>query len=205
MWGVRVATAVVASAVGFAGCGGGNPRQDENEPAGQYRLDVVTAEFPSDQSIAERSTFKLAVRNADSKTVPNVAVTIKTDPGRDGNAPVAFGQRVEDPQLADPSRPVWIVDSIPEGSAVAHTNTWALGRLAPGETRTFEWRVTAVKPGDYRIGYEVFPGLDGKARLAEGSDKATGAFSVNIDDRPPTARVGENGEVIRGEPEDDSN
>jgi hypothetical protein len=189
--------ACAALAVGLAACGGGE-RQDEDEPRGDFRLDVVSADFPTDQAIAERSTLRIAVRNADSKDVPNVAVTIKTQPAKPGGAPVAFAQASEDPGLADPNRPVWILDRGPVGGDTAYTNTWALGRLKPGETKRFEWRVTAVQAGRYTVDYEVAPGLDGKARLANGSNGGKGSFRVSIDDTPPDARVDDDGNVIRG-------
>jgi hypothetical protein len=186
----------LVGAIALSGCGGGE-RQDADEPSGSYRLEVTRAEFPEQQQLAERSSFVVEVRNADSKTVPNVAVTVKTDPPNQGEAPVAFGARETDPDLADPTRPVWIVDRGPEGGESAYVNTWSLGALRPGESRLFEWRVTAVKAGDFTVNYEVAPGLDGKAKLASGSDGATGSFSVKIDDTPPQARVDENGDVVR--------
>lgn len=202
----RRAGVLVAAGVLISGCGGSAPRQDANEPAGDYKLEIVSAQFPADQHIAERATMRIAVRNADNRAVPNIAVTVKTDnPDKPGEATVAFGRRVDDPQLADPSRPIWVVDREPEGSAVAHTNTWARGRLAPGATATFEWRVTAVQAGSYRVGYEVWPGLDGKARLSGDAVRSKGSFLVSIDDTPPDARVGEDGKtVVRSAPEDAS-
>ena len=189
------------AALALGACGGGDARQDADETEGDYRLEIVDASFPAEQAIAERSTFSLRVRNADSKAAPNVAVTIQTEPDDADEAPVAFGQTVDDPNLADPARPIWIVDSGPTGGDTAYTNTWSLGRLEAGQEKTFEWRVTAVKAGSYKIGYELSPGLDGKARLAGGA--GTGAFDVTIDDTPPDARVDENGEVVRSKPSSD--
>lgn len=186
---------LLAGALALAGCGGGDP-QDADEPEGRYELDIVSASFPEEQSLAQPATMKIAVRNTDDRTVPHIAVTVKTDPEADDGAPQAFAQRVDDAQLADPSRPIWIVDTAPEGATVAHTNTWALPRIPPGETAEFEWEVTAVKAGDYTIDYEVFPGLDGKATLADGG-RTEGSFTVSIDDTPPDARVNADGEVVR--------
>lgn len=179
----------------LAGCGGAE-RQDADEKKGAYRVEVVSASFPSQQRIAQRATMRVKVRNADSKTLPNVALTVKTGARRPGGAPSAFGQSTGDPRLADDERPVWIVDKGPDGGTTAYTNTWALGRLRPNETKTFKWRVTAVEPGRYTIGYEAAPGLDGRARLASGS-KASGRFRVVVDDSPQDASVGPNGEVVR--------
>lgn len=189
-------------ALALAACGGGGERQDVDEPEGNYRLELVDATFPSEQSIAERSTLTIAVRNADTKTVPNVAVTIETAAQQSGGAPGAFAQNVNDTTLSDPSRPVWILDRGPVGGETAYTNTWSLGRLEPGQQKTFEWRVTAVKAGEYTVDYKIAPGLDGKAKLTGAA--GSGSFQVSIDDTPPDARVGDDGTtVIRESSEDE--
>ena len=185
----------LVAALGLAGCGGGE-RQVADEAGGTYELEIVSAKFPEQQRLAERSKMRITVRNADDRVAPHIAVTIKTAPDSEGDASLAFGQRVDDPQLADPGRPIWIVDEAPSGGQVAHTNTWALPRIAPGETAEFEWQVTAVRGGDYTIDYSVYPGLDGKAELAEDSD-AEGSFEVSIEDDPPESRVNRDGEVVR--------
>ena len=189
--------AALAAAVLFAGCGG-EPRQDENEPSGSFRLEIADAKFPASQSIAESSTMQVDVRNAGRRAAPHVAVTVAPDPSKQGEGTVAFGQRVDDSRLSDPERPVWIVDEGPEGGDSAATNTWALGRLAANQTKTFRWKVTAVQPGSYTIKYRVSPGLDGKARLA-GGGRTDGSFRVRIEDKPVPARVDGNGNVVRGE------
>jgi hypothetical protein len=190
-------TFALLAAVLVAGCGGA-PRQDEDEPTGSYKLEVTRARFPASQSISQQALLVVRVRNADSKTAPNVAVTVETDPGKEGESAGAFGQRVDDARLSDSERPVWIVNEGPKGGDSAATNTWALGSLRAGETKTFVWKVTAVEPGDYTIRYRVAPGLNGKAKLASGG-RTSGAFKVTIDDKPVPARVGADGQVIRGE------
>ena len=187
----------LATTVLVAGCGG-SPRQDEDEPSGSYRLEVTGARFPASQSIAQTAQMVVRVRNADSKAAPNVAVTVETDPAKAGSGTVAFGQRVDDDRLSDPERPVWVVDEGPTGGDSAATNTWALGRLGAGETKTFTWKVTAVEPGDYTIKYRISPGLNGKAKLASGG-RTAGSFKVTIDDKPVPARVDDDGNVVRGE------
>jgi len=185
--------AALAAALLFVACGGGE-RQDADEPEGNFRLEVVDASFPEEQSIAERSTLTIAVRNADQKAVPNVAVTLATAPKQPGGAPGAFAQLRDDPKLADPSRPVWILDRGPEGGETAYTNTWSLGRMDAGQTKTFEWRVTAVQAGDYTVDYRISPGLDGKAKLTGGGGQ--GSFRVSIEDDPPQSRIADDGETV---------
>jgi hypothetical protein len=195
MTGLLCAGALGLTAVGAAGCGGG-PRQDASEKSGHYRVEIVGASFPAKQSIADATQLKIVVRNADTKPAPNVAVTIEThDPQDPSGAPQAFASDVQDPNLSDRSRPIWIVDQGPVGGDTAYTNTWALGPLKAGEIRTFRWKVTAVKPGAYTVDYSVSPGLNGKAKQSGG--RGSGQFKVTIDDRPPDAKVGDHGQVIR--------
>jgi hypothetical protein len=180
-----------------AGCGGS--RQDADEPEGEFTLQVVDASFPARQTTAQHATMRLTVRNTDDRELPNLAVTVETEPGEKGAAPAAFGEAGSDTRLADANRPIWIVDREPEGGESAYTNTWALGRMFPGETKEVEWRLTAVRPGTYTINYRVSPGLNGKAVPANGQ-RTTGSFQVQISDEPVPARVNGKGEVVRGEP-----
>ena len=188
---------LVVTTVLVAGCGSG-PRQDADEPSGSYKLEVAAAKFPASQSIAQDSRMIVTVRNDDTKAAPNVAVTVETDPSKAGQGTVAFGQRVDDSRLSDNERPVWVVNEGPPGGDSAATNTWALGRLGAGETKTFTWKVTAVEAGSYTLRYRISPGLAGKAKLASGG-RTDGLFKVTIDDKPVPARVNDKGQVVRGE------
>jgi hypothetical protein len=187
---------VAALLVTAAGCGG--TRQDANEPSGQFKVGVTRASFPARQSIAQATKLKISVHNADSRAVPDVAVTVATKPARADAAPIAFGQADSDTRLADTAKPIWIVDQGPAGGTTAYTNTWALGRMNPGETKTFTWKLTAVKAGTYTVAYRVSPGLAGKARPAHGGN-IRGSFQVTISDKPVPARVDDNGNVVRGQ------
>ena len=151
-------------------------------------MDVAEAAFPSTQKLAKQETMRIRVRNRDDRVLPNVAVTVE-----------GFGRRSEQAGLADPNRPVWIIDDGPRGGTTAYTNTWALGRIPPGGEKTFEWRATPVKPGNHRLTYRVSAGLDGKAkaRLASGG-APQGAFQVRVDREPSQARVEpDSGDVVR--------
>ena len=194
--------AIGLCATALAGCGGGE-RQDKNEPRGEFRLEVTDAQFPSGQKLAKRSQLKINVRNSGDETVPNVAVTVS-----------GFDERLEDRGLADPERPVFVIngqpkdiggfpeskDAAPEGGETAFVDTWALGRLRAGEQKTFKWSVTAVRAGDYKLEYEVAAGLDGKARaVGVGGEAPRGTFAGTISDEAPATRIGDDGRsIIRG-------
>jgi hypothetical protein len=192
----RLILAALAALTVLSGCGG--QRQDADEPDGTFKVDIAGASFPARQHIAEQSTMRIKVRNPDNQTVPDVAVTVETKGATPGAAPISFAQSKADSRLADPSRAVWVLDAGPKGGDSAYTNTWTLGPLKSGESKTFEWKLTAVQAGDYSIAYRVSPGLDDKARLAAGS-KARGQFTVNVSDKPVPARVNSKGQVVRGE------
>jgi hypothetical protein len=195
---VRGAVLLCAAVAALAAAGCGQARQDADEPEEEYTLEVVDASFPAKQSIAQPVRMKLTVRNTDDKELPNLAVTVETEPGVKGTAPTAFGEAGADTRLADANSPVWIVDRDPEGGQTASTNTWAVGRMFPGETKEIEWRLTAVRPGTYTVNYRISPGLNGKAVPANGQ-KTTGSFRVTVSDEPVPARVNAKGEVVRGE------
>lgn len=179
--------AVVPCVVLAAGCGGGE-RQDANEPSGSFEVDVVRASFPKRQHLAQPERFVIAVRNTGSQAVPNLAVTLDS-----------FASRTQDPGVADASRAVWVVDDGPSGGDTAYVNTWAVGRLAPGQTRRLVWRVTAIRPGTHTVKWQVAAGLDGKAKaMLAGNRAPAGSITVDVSDRPADARVDpKTGRVVR--------
>jgi hypothetical protein len=192
---MRRALVVASLALLAGGCGGG-PRQDADEPSGTFKVEIVRASFPQRQHIAEPVVMRLRVRNADRRSLANVAVTVLTR-GRPGTASAAFGQtQAPGTELADSLRPIWVLDRGPTGGETADANVWDAGPLFPGQERTLTWRLVAAKAGTYSIRYRVFPGLTGRAKAARGH--TTGVFRVRIVDRPVAAHVGANGQVIRG-------
>jgi hypothetical protein len=190
----RLAVALLC-ALAVAGCGA--ERQDADAPSGQFDLDVTAASFPAKQKIAEASTLKLEVENTGDRAVPDLAVTVETDPGQDGQAPVAFGQSSDDPTLAASARPVWVLDEGPLGGESAYTNTWAVGPLGEGQSKTVEWKLTAAKAGRYTVNWRLAPALEGDVSLGDG--RTEGEFDVTISDEPVPARVDGDGDVVREE------
>jgi hypothetical protein len=183
----RLSVVASLAAVALAGCGGGE-RQDANEPSETFRVAVVRASFPTKQHLAQPERFVIAVRNTGRETVPNIAVTVNS-----------FAERSEQAGLADPERAVWIVDSSPSGGQTAYIGTWALGRLAPGQTRRFVWRVTAVKAGTHTVKWQVAAGLNGKANATLAGNRApAGSVTVDVSEKPAQAHVDpETGKVVR--------
>ena len=188
---------------GLAACGESLKRQDRDEPSGRFKVDVTRATFPEEQKLAKESHLVITVHNSGRKTVPNVAVTVN-----------GFSYRAKYPQLADPTRPIFVingkpksigtlpeaVEDAPEGGDTAYVGTWALGKLRPGHDRTFRWNVTAVKAGRFKISYQVAAGLHGKAKAVDARGRRPGgSFAGTVQEKPPVTRVAEDGEtVVRG-------
>ena len=197
---MRARSVATLCLLAVAGCGGGE-RQDENEPEGNFPVEVVRATFPEQQKLAKSSDMVVTLRNAGNDTIPNIAVTV-----------TGFDKRKTDPDLADPSRPVFALngvqvkiagfpeakDASPRGCDTAYVNTWACGPLKPNQQRTFRWSVTAVQAGDYKVAWRVNAGLDGKAQAvaAGGGPAPRGQFSGTISDAAPDVRVADDGKTI---------
>ena len=212
MLGAALATAL--SVLSLTACGGGGERQDESEPEGQYPVNVTTAQFPNRQRLAETSDLRLAVENTGTEEIPDLAVTIFVDDGTGAVSAGAGGQgsfsiRSDQPGLANPSRPVWILENKypriegegePLGSSPgtsAQTNTFGFGPLAAGETREMIWRVTPVRGGTYTLNYKIAAGLQGNAEAVTADGSAPeGKFVVTISTKPPQASVDDQGHVI---------
>jgi hypothetical protein len=181
------AFAAAALAFGAAGCGGGE-RRDTSAAAGDYTVDIVRAQFPARQHLAEKPSFVMTVRNTGERTIPNLAVTVYGFSSRSGGA-----------RDADPRKPVWLIDREPPGTATAIEDTWAAGAVAPGRDVTLRWELTPVQAGTHKVDYAVAADIDGGSdtRVA-GGDRATGAISVRVDSKPAFARVDpRTGRVIR--------
>ena len=137
----------------LAACGGG-ARQDASEPKAIPRFGD-DRDIPSSQRLSEQTHLVLAVRNAGRETIPNIAVTICNvtcaypAPAGEGTDAAAFAQDLQMPGLANPSRPVWVVDrppgtcnagcqpgsadgsGSPGGAVTAYSNTWRSVRSRP--------------------------------------------------------------------------
>jgi hypothetical protein len=208
--------AAVAATLALSACGGG-ARQDANEPKGKFPVAVSAASFPASQTLSEHSHMVITVRNTGRHVIPDIAVTVCNTtcafpaPRGEGTSSSAFGAELNQSGLANPSRAVWIVDQPPGGcgyscqnggaggGASAYSNTWALGRLRPGHTASFDWKVTAVQPGHHVIAWEVAAGLNGRAHAVTGSGAIPqGRFTVDISAKPAQSYVDNNGNIVQG-------
>jgi hypothetical protein len=211
--GWRFSCGGLLAGLALAACGGsGGSSHSAADPSGKFPV-VAQASFPTSQRLAQHTDLVIDIRNAGSKPIPNIAVTILNPAG--GTAAQAFGMLLPQsqpgqPLLASRSRPVWMVTrppgpclyscrgSGPGGAVTAYNNTWALGKLPPGHTARFEWGLTAVQAGTYTVKYEVAAGLDGKAKAvaAGNGGPVSGSFRVNITTTPRQAYVNNNGQIV---------
>lgn len=154
--------------------------------------------------------------------------TTETDSGQTATAaegPVAAGSFSvisEQPGLAIPSRPVWILEQgYPRlagtdagrpppgeiagsgGAESADTDTFSFGSLDPGESKQLVWKVTAVQAGTYTVHYRVAASLTGKSvAVTQDGSIPEGEFVVQITDVPPQTRVDDSGKVVPINPSD---
>ena len=212
--GVTVGLAVT---VVLTACGGSSPARGAR---GRFPVAVTAARFPAAQRLAAPARLLIAVRNAGARALPDVAVTICNGscaadaPRGQGTDAAAFGYDVgAAPNLADPSRPLWIVNRAPgpcesscraggPGAGVtASSNTWALGRLAPGHTARFAWGLTPVRAGRHTVAWEVAGDLSGAAHATlRGGRTPRGTFTVRVSARPARSHVNARGEVVSTAP-----
>jgi hypothetical protein len=198
-----------------AACGSSGQKQSAGEPKGDFPVKISAATFPTSQTLAERTHLVIVVRNAGPRTIPNVAVSVcnvtcsASAAAGQGSSARAFALNLNQEYLANPSRPVWIVDRGPgpcgyscqaggAGAAVtAYANTWALGQLKPGATARFAWAVTAVAPGRHVVAWQVAAGLNGRARAVLATGGAPeGTFSVSISRAPRQSYVSNGGQIV---------
>lgn len=185
-----------------AGCGGA--RQDAHEPGKTFDMRVLAASFPAKQAISKPTTMRIVVHNTGEHAVPNVAVTVDS-----------FNYASQYKELAANKRPVWVVEqgpgtnakppvesqevSQPGNAQTAYVNTWALGSLAAGQTRTFRWVVVPVKAGTHVVHYSVVAGLAGRARARASQGALAGQFEVQVAAKPRSRHVNpETGKVVPG-------
>jgi hypothetical protein len=199
--GVAVAFGAVIGAVILAGCGGGSSSE---EPSGPREVKVVTADFPTEQSLGQTSLMKIGVRNESEDSIPAVTYTISIA-GRQGeDSTLPFGIRDPQPGLAQPDRPVWVLayrypklagSSKPGGSEGAALKTFTFGPLKPGATNEAVWKLSASRKGSYRINYSIGSTGEVKLETADGA-RPGGSFGATISPKIQNITVNDAGEVV---------
>lgn len=194
-----------AAATILAACGGGDDDggQFANEPAGEYPVRIVSADFPVRQKVAETYDMSLSVKNTGEETIPGLTTSISL-PGL--GSTLAFAYRDPQEGLAMAQRPVWVLEEgYPKlagtvgrgGAGNANRRTFNFGELPPGETADMIWRVTAVRPGDYEVAFRVAAGVSGEATAVDAAgDDPTGVLPVSVNARPVLTKIDENGKVV---------
>jgi hypothetical protein len=190
--GASITIVTALAALALVGCGG--TRQTADAPTGNFPVQVTAASFPGSQRLSEHTHMVLSVRNAGTKSIPNLTVTVCNvtcaypAPAGEGTSVASFSQCAGGPTPAaclraqrqgqgNLSRPVWIVDQPPGGCGyscqqggaggypTATSNSWQYpAPLAPGGTATFDWNVTAVAPGTFTVAWVIAADQYGKAR-----------------------------------------
>ncbi len=194
------------TACGGSGDDGG---QFANEATGAFPVEVISSEFKAVQTVAQTYDLTLAVRNSGDDTIPAINATINL-PGL--GSTLAFAYRDRQEGLAQAQRPIWVLEEgYPKlagtvgrgGAGTANRRTFNFGELEPGDTANMVWRVTALKPGKYKLAWKVSAGLgtETSAELADGSQPA-GVLPVRIGNRARLTRVDENGKVVPLSPSD---
>jgi hypothetical protein len=151
----------VLLAAGVASCGG--TRQDANEPSGDFPVQIVSADFPSKQALAQNTNLTLSVENSGDQTIPDLAITIFTtsnaSTGTTGTSTTgvssagtssttqdlpqaqgSFSVRSEQEGLEIPFRPVWILE---EGFPKLEGQTASAGAEA-AQTDTYAFGALAA-------------------------------------------------------------
>lgn len=200
-----VAVAIAALGTSIAACGE-EASSDRNEPAGTYRVKVVSAEFPARQRLGETSLLRLGIRNAGAKAIPALTVTISIA-GKAGQASsLPFGIHDPQPGLAQPDRPVWVLSAhyprlagspISAGAETSGRKTFDFGPLKPGAETEAVWKLNAVKAGRFAVLYKIDASLSGEARAeTKGGVEPGGSFAAQISTAPPNTIVTDSGEVV---------
>ena len=140
-----VAAIVAAAALSRAAAAAS--ARTKNETAGTYKVEVVKADVPEQQRLANQATMRIVVRNAADETIPNVAVTITPTTSQGG---AGFTTRSDGRRPRRPDAPA--VDRRRGPARRRHRLRQHLGARRAGRRarrKTFEWHVTPVVAGTH--------------------------------------------------------
>lgn len=181
----QVSTLALATGlvVVISGCGGDDPKIEDASGGKDFRVSA-RASFDQQQDLARTRTLKITVRNEEEhRTLPDVAVVLKGLQRRIPEADNGAGR------VADPRRPIWVLDEPPAGGQTAYVDTWALGKLGPGEEKTFRWRLTPTVAGTHKVTWRVAAALDENGPVQAFGGKDAGSFTVRVRDTPAATTI----------------
>ena len=196
--------AALSIALFAAGCGGDDDGgQFANEASGDFPVEVVDATFKPVQTVAETYDLTIAVRNSGDETIPAISTVINL-PGMGSTLAFAYGDMQKG--LAMNQRPVWVVeegwpklaDTTGRGGATtSDKRTFEFGELEAGDTANMVWRLVAVRPGKYRLAYQIAAGLGPDTRAVdENGNVPRGILPVRINNIARLTEVNEKGQVV---------
>ncbi len=202
-------SAVLAMAVLLAACGGSSSG-GSTEPSGEFPVAVTAASFPSHQYVGQTSLMKIDVENTGEEAVPALTMTINVEGKAGEEASIPFAIHDAQPELSNADRPVWVLaatyprlagSSRPGGAETTSAKTYTFGELAPGKSVEAVWKLSAVRPGKYTIGYEIGAGVHGGATAKTDSGVAPGGtFVAHITTALPETEVNGAGEIVEIKP-----
>lgn len=177
------ALALICLALGLflSGCGGA--RQDTNAPSGTWKVNVLRWKFPPRQPLGTPVNFALRIRNADSREIPQLILTV-----------YGLQTLIYQPGAASTVRPIWLPDDVKFAEVTPYNSKLAksynLGPLAAGATKQYSIPLTPLRRGTHNVGYKLSPDLfgDGKLVFAVRGGQAEATRSVVIDPTPTFAR-----------------
>ena len=143
--------------------------------------------------------MRIRVRNPARRTVPNVAVTVETKGAKAGDGVTAFGQKADDSRLADPNRPIWILDQEPVGGTSAYANTWSLGPLKAGADQDLRVEADRGRARRATRSPTASPPASTARPASPPAPRPAAPSPSRVADEPVPARVNSKGEVVRGE------
>ncbi|MFT4048726.1 MAG: hypothetical protein QM648_02705 [Solirubrobacterales bacterium] len=174
--------AALALAVVFAlflsGCGGGE-RQDANAPSGSWKVTVLDWKFAVHQSLGTPQPFTIQVRNDDTRTIPNLIITIE-----------GLKTLVYQPGAASAVRPIWLTQDVDYANSTPYNSTlgqsFNMGPVEPGDTVTYNVMLTPLRRGEHEVSYQLHPDLFGDGTVVNASDgmNASETRTVAIDPTP---------------------
>lgn len=176
---VRV-IALVALVLAFAlsGCGGG-PRQDKDAASGTWKVTVLGWKFAKTQPLGKPQDFVLRVRNDDTRTIPDLIVTIR-----------GIKTFVQQPGAASTIRPIWLTQDVNYANTTPYNSPLAqsfnMGPLEAGQTSTYSVTLTPLRRGEHRVGYTLAPALFGDNKIVNAADDTPAADTrmIAIDPTP---------------------